>query len=104
MPRIPVEHNERLSLRIAAEDKSILMRAAALEHTRLTDFVISTVVSAARKVIEQHERLELTERDSQHVLKLLEEPPPPNAKLTAAAVFLPKHACVSHHRPEVSLF
>ena len=54
------------------------------------DFVISNAVSAARKVIEQHERLQLSERDSQHVLKLLEEPPLPNAKLTAAAVSLPK--------------
>ncbi len=90
MPQAPVEHNERLSLRIAAEDKSILMRAAALEHTHLTDFVISKVVSAARQVIEQQERLELTERDSLHVLKLLEEPPAPNARLTAAAIALPK--------------
>lgn len=60
---VPVERNERLSLRIAAEEKSILMRAAALEHTRLTDFIISKVVSAAREVIEQHEWPELTERD-----------------------------------------
>ncbi|NEX13221.1 MAG: DUF1778 domain-containing protein [Prosthecochloris sp.] len=90
MPQVPVEHNERLSLRIAAEEKSILMRAAALEHTHLTDFVISKVVSAARQVIERHERLELSERDSHHVLKLLEEPPAPNEKLTAAAFALPK--------------
>lgn len=76
MPQVPVEHNERLSLRIAAEEKSILMRAAALEHTHLTDFVISKVVSAARQVIEWHERLE--------------EPPAPNEKLTAAAFALPK--------------
>lgn len=90
MPQVPVEHNERLSLRIAAEEKSILMRAAALEHTHLTDFVISKVVSAARQVIEQHERVELSEQDSMRVLRLLEEPPAPNAKLTAAALALPK--------------
>jgi hypothetical protein len=34
--------------------------------------VIRNVVSAARKVIEEHEQLELTERDSLHVLDLLE--------------------------------
>ncbi len=33
MPQVPVEHNERLSLRIAAEEKSILIRAAALWST-----------------------------------------------------------------------
>lgn len=90
MPQVPVEHNERLSLRIAAEEKSILMRAAALEHTHLTDFVISKVVSAARQVIERHERIELSERDSLRVLELLEDPPAPNAKLMAAALALPK--------------
>ena len=68
MPQIAVESNDRMSLRIASEEKSLLMRAAALQHTNMTEFVIRNVVSAARKVIEQNERLELTERDSLHVL------------------------------------
>lgn len=90
MPQIPVESNERMSLRIASEEKSLLMRAAALQHTNLTEFVIRTVVSAAREVIDQNERIELTEKDSLHVLNLLEEPPVPNEKLMAAAFALPK--------------
>lgn len=90
MPQIPVETNDRMSLRIASEDKSLLMRAAVLQHTNLTEFVIRNVVSAAREVIEQNERLELTERDSLHVLELLDEPPAPNEKLLAAAFALPK--------------
>ena len=92
MPQIPVENNDRMSLRIASEEKSLLMRAAALQHTNLTEFVVRTVVAAAREVIEQNERVELTERDSLHVLNLLEEPPAPNEKIMAAAFALPKQS------------
>jgi len=41
-------------------------------------------------VIQQAERLELSERDSLRVLALLEDPHKPNAKLLAAAKSLPK--------------
>ncbi|MEE4378838.1 MAG: DUF1778 domain-containing protein [Candidatus Competibacteraceae bacterium] len=90
MPQTPITTNDRMSLRIGSEEKSLLIRAAALQHTNLTEFVTRTVVSAAREVIKQSERLELTEKDSLHVLNLLEEPPAPNDKLMAAAFLLPK--------------
>lgn len=90
MPQIPVETNDRMSLRIASEEKSLLMRAAALQHTNLTEFVIRNVLSAARKIIDENEQLVLTERDSLHVLALLDNPPLPNDKLMAAAFNLPK--------------
>lgn len=92
MPRIPVENNDQMSLRIASEEKSLLMRAATLQHINLTEFVIRTVVSAAQEIIKQSEHIELTERDSLHVLSLLEEPPAPNKKLMAAAFALPKRS------------
>lgn len=90
MPQLSIETNDRVSLRIAAKDKSLLMRAAALQHTNMTEFVIRTVVSAAQEVIDQNEKLELTQRDSLYVLDLLENPPAPNEKLIAAASALAK--------------
>jgi uncharacterized protein (DUF1778 family) len=90
MPQIPVETNDRMSLRIASEEKLLLMRASALQHTNLTEFVIRNVVPVAQKIIAEHEQLELTERDSLHVLNLLDNPPAPNNKLMAAAFALPK--------------
>jgi len=66
------------------------MRAVALEQTDLTTFVIKNAMKAAKAVIEQAERLALSERDSLRVLELLENPEPPNAKLLAAAQALPK--------------
>ena len=90
MPRVPVENNDRMSLRIAAEEKSLLVRAAALEHTNLTEFVIRTAVANAKEVIELSERQDLSERDSLQVMDLLENPPEPNEKLMAAAFAMPK--------------
>ncbi len=90
MPRLAVEDNSRMSLRIAPEEKTILLRAAALKRTDLTDFVRQHSLKAARAVIEEAERLELSERDSLRVMALLENPPKPNAKLLAAAKSLPK--------------
>ena len=40
MPRVAAEDNSRMSLRIRAEEKAILLRAATLQHTDLTDFVL----------------------------------------------------------------
>jgi len=90
MPRVPLENNDRMSLRIAPEEKSLLVRAAALEHTNLTEFVVRTAVANAREIIEQSERLDLSERDSLQALALLENPPEPNEKLLAAAFAMPK--------------
>ncbi|WP_338885777.1 DUF1778 domain-containing protein [Xenorhabdus sp. TH1] len=92
MPQIPVETNDRMSLRIASDEKSLLMRAAALQHTNLTEFVLRNVMSVARKIIDENERLALTERDSLHVLDLLDNPPVPNNKLMAAAFAMPKQS------------
>jgi len=90
MPRLAVEDNSRMSLRIPAEEKAILLRAAALRRADLTDFVRQSSLSAARAVIQEAEHLELSERDSLRVLALLENAPKPNAKLLAAAKSLPK--------------
>jgi uncharacterized protein (DUF1778 family) len=87
-----VEDNSRLALRVRPDDKAILMRAVALEHTNMTDFILRHALEAARKVIEQAEHLSLSERDSLRVLKALENPPPPRAKLRAAARHLPRRA------------
>jgi uncharacterized protein (DUF1778 family) len=85
MPRRAVEGNSRMSLRIRTEQKALLLRAVALQRTDLTDFVLRHALQAAKNVIEEADRLQLSERDSLRVLELLENPPAPNAKLRAAA-------------------
>ena len=63
MPRIPVENKGRMSFRN---------------------------VTAGKPLLEQSERLNLSERDSLLVLDLLENSPEPNEKLMAAAFAMPK--------------
>jgi uncharacterized protein (DUF1778 family) len=85
MPRVAVEDNNRLSLRIPAEEKAMLLRAAALKHKDLSEFVREHSVDAAKAVIREEEHITLSQRDSLRVLDLLENPPKPNAKLVSAA-------------------
>jgi len=90
MPRVAVNDNKRMNLRVRPEQKATLMRAAALKNTDLTDFVIQNALREAKTVIEDAERIVLSERDSLRVLRLLENPPAPNAKLRAAIQAMPK--------------
>jgi uncharacterized protein (DUF1778 family) len=90
MPRVAVDDNNRMNLRIRPEQKATLMRAAALKNTDLTDFVIQNALREAKTVIEDAERLVLSERDSLLVLKLLEHPPGANHRLRAAISAMPK--------------
>ena len=90
MPRAAVDDNERMNLRLRREEKAALVRAAALKNTDLTDFVLQPALREAKAVIEEAERIQLSERDSLMVLNLLENPPAPNAKLRAAIAALPK--------------
>jgi uncharacterized protein (DUF1778 family) len=63
-----------MSLRIRAEEKAKLL------------------LRTAKDVIEEADRVQLTERDSPRVLELLENPPEPNARLLAAAQALPERS------------
>jgi uncharacterized protein (DUF1778 family) len=90
MPRVAVDDNQRMNLRIRPEQKATLMRAAALKHTDLTDFVLRPAMREAQAVIEESERIVLSERDSLLVLSMLEKPPAPNGKLRAAIAAMPK--------------
>jgi uncharacterized protein (DUF1778 family) len=92
VPRIAVEDNSRMQLRIGAEEKALLLRAVALNHTDLTDFVLRHALLAAKAVIQEADRVQLSGRDSLRVLDLLENPPKPKAKLLAAARALPKRS------------
>ena len=85
MPRVAVKNNSRIALRIRPTDKAKIMRAVAIEHTDITDFILRNALSAADAVIDKAEHMVLSAPDSLRVLDLLENPPKPNARLKAAA-------------------
>ena len=92
MARTAVEENNRLALRVRAEDKAIIMRAVALAQTDMTTFILRTALREAQSVIEENEHVRLSQRDSLLVMKLLENPPAPNVKLRKAARALPERS------------
>jgi uncharacterized protein (DUF1778 family) len=85
-----VDDNKRMNLRLRPEQKATLMRAAALRNTDLTDFVLQLALREAKAVIEEAERITLSERDTRLWLDLLDNPPKPNRRLIAAIKALPK--------------
>jgi uncharacterized protein (DUF1778 family) len=72
---------ERLETRVTAEQKRLIERAAALQGRSVTDFVLTSVQDAARRAIEEHQRLDLSLRDSQAFVEALINPQPVNDRL-----------------------
>lgn len=89
MPRAAVESN-RYAMRIGADEKSRLIRAAALEQTDLKDFILRSALREADNVIDRAQVVKLSERDTKLLLDLLDNPPSPNPRLVAAAKALPE--------------
>jgi uncharacterized protein (DUF1778 family) len=76
---------ERLEARISKEQKELFQRAAELQGRTLTDFVISSVLDAAKRAIQEHEMMTLSVRDREVFVEALLNPPDPSNKLQAAA-------------------
>ncbi|MFB8790912.1 MAG: DUF1778 domain-containing protein [Potamolinea sp.] len=76
----------RLEARISPEIKALLQKAADLEGRTLTDFVVATVQREAYRVIEQHQILQLSLKDSEVFVEALLNPAKPNEALKAAAL------------------
>jgi uncharacterized protein (DUF1778 family) len=76
---------ERLEARISAEQKEMLVRAAALQGRTLTEFIVQNLQEAARQAILEHERLELSAQDREVFCQALLNPPAPNDRLRRAA-------------------
>ena len=73
--------SERLEARVSADQKKLIERAAALQGRTVTDFVLTSVQEAARRAIEEHQRLDLSVRDSQAFVEALLNPQPVNDRL-----------------------
>src|ERR1700751_1235684 len=72
---------ERLEARITADQKDLIERAAALQGRSVTDFVLTSVQEAAHRAIEEHQRLDLSVRDSRAFVDALINPQPVNDRM-----------------------
>lgn len=77
--------SERMSIRLNAADKQILMKAVAFTHTNITEFVLQRVLPSAKEIVKAHEQSTLSPNDLNFILDLLDNPPEPNERLKSAA-------------------
>ncbi len=76
---------ERLEARVTPQLKALLVRAAELQGTSLSDFITRHIGEAALCAIRDHERLELDNHEREVFISALLNPPEPNEHLLSAA-------------------
>jgi uncharacterized protein (DUF1778 family) len=76
---------DRLEARIPHGLKQRLERAAALEGTRVSEFVTRHLYEATDNVIQTHEMMVLTEEDTARFVEAVLNPPAPSQALLKAA-------------------
>ena len=79
------EKTERLEARVTVEQKTLLLRAAALTGRSLTDFVIASAQEIATRTVREHEAMRLSARDREAFVTALLNPPVPGPRLRKAA-------------------
>lgn len=75
----------RLDIRLKPDTKELIQQAAELRNQTVTQFVVTTLSEEAGKVVAEHTRTSLSDRDRDLFLKLLDAPPAPNKALRKAA-------------------
>ncbi len=74
----------RIETRVSPEQKELIERAASYTGRTVSDFVVAHVEVAAKKVIEEHERLQLDQTQSRMLVDALLSAKRPNKSLKKA--------------------
>jgi uncharacterized protein (DUF1778 family) len=87
-----VSRDARLNVRLTAELKAVIEKAAAHLGQTVSDYAVSTLAQNARNVIREHDVTVLSNRDRDIFLKLLDDADArPNKALMEAAKRYKKH-------------
>jgi uncharacterized protein (DUF1778 family) len=84
MMKTAIAKQDRIGARVPHEVYETLCRAAELSGATVNQFLVQAALKEAQAVIEREEVIRLSPRDWNWLLDLMENPPKPNAKLTAA--------------------
>lgn len=76
---------ERLEARVTTQQKVMFQQAADIEGRTLTDFMLDNLQKAARRVIKEHNIIELSASDSKMFVDILLNPPTASKTLIKAA-------------------
>jgi uncharacterized protein (DUF1778 family) len=80
------KNDARLNFRLSSELKKTIEDAAARTGQTVSDFAISTLVQASRRILHEEQVTKLSDRDRQRLVEILDDPTTrPNAALVAAA-------------------
>ena len=71
----PQVKQERFNARLSEEQKALLQRAADFQGMSLSDFVLRSAHDEALRIIEAHEIMRLSKRDSEAFMQALKSPP-----------------------------
>ena len=84
MATVPITKQDRIGARVPRDVYETLCRAAELTGATVNQFLVQAALKEARAVLEREEVLRLSSRDWTWLLGLLDNPPAPNPRLTAA--------------------
>ncbi|MEW6736261.1 MAG: DUF1778 domain-containing protein [Acidobacteriota bacterium] len=76
--------NDRMQIRIDAYSKSKIEKAASYCHQTVSEFVTANALAAADRVLEEQEKITLSDEDWDLFYDALVNPPQPNDTLRAA--------------------
>lgn len=79
------KRTRRLAFRLQAEQKALIVRAAAVQGRTVTSFAMDALVQAARQAVEHAAMTRLSARDRDLFLAILDRDTRPNAALKQAA-------------------
>lgn len=76
--------DQRLNLRVDAETRELLERAAALSGSRLSEFMLSVARERAERMVELPTSTRVSPQEFCRILDMLEHPPEPTDYLVEA--------------------
>ena len=75
----------RLNVRLRPDLKDRIEKAASISGKSITDFAVTTLVETADEILERHQIAQLSDRDRDIFLAIIDRAAKPNARLKRAA-------------------
>jgi uncharacterized protein (DUF1778 family) len=91
MPLSKKPNNSRLEFRLNGDERALIEQAASVTGQSLTEYAVSHLVRASREVLAEHQHTQLSNRDRELFLRLIDDDARPNDALRRAAARYRKH-------------
>lgn len=73
------DHREtRISMRVDRQRKAVIARAAKIQHTTISDFVLENAYRAASEVVGDETSITMTKEQFERLCQVLDNPPKEN--------------------------